>query len=305
MSKAFSLIGYACGLGAGTPGAALAPQLYRRLGVIDRLVRVTPDIRDCGDVSVDASFSVSNENYVPGSLRNLEGVSCACANLYSRVLNELGQDRIPIVLGGDHSCSIGSVTAVAADRAKLNKRIGLLWIDTHPDMNTPEISPSGNIHGMSAAFLCGVTSHPAFFKGQAGPIVPKNMAYLGLRDVDQGEREILRRLGVGVFTMTEIDRYGIGECVAKALDIVSSDSGEFVVSFDLDVCDPSIVPGTGTRVRGGVTFREAHLVLEMAAAHGGMCAAEVVELNPTLDRNFESVELGMSLLESLVGKTII
>ena len=303
MSKKFSLIGYACGLGAGTPGAALAPQLYRRLGLFDRLQRIAPDFRDCGDVMADLTSSSRVETL--GNLRNLSGVSAACAQLHQRVSIELQQGRVPVVLGGDHSCSIGTVTAVAQQRAKLNKQVGLLWIDTHPDMNTPEISPSGNIHGMSTAFLCGVTSHPDFFGSHAGPIAAQNIAYLGLRDVDQGEREIMRRLGVRVFTMTEIDRYGIGECVQKALQVVSAASGEFVVSFDLDVCDPSIVPGTGTRVRGGLTFREAHLVLEMAAAHGGMCAAEVVELNPTLDRNFESVELGMSLLESLVGKTII
>lgn len=300
MSKPFSLIGYACGLGAGTPGAALAPQLYRKFGVANRLALIAKDIIDCGDVEV-AAPEVNDQS----KLKNLSGVSRACNDLFIKVEQELSKNRIPLVLGGDHSCSIGTVTAAAKFKAKQNKQIGLLWIDTHPDINTPEISPSGNIHGMSTAFLCGVTSHPAFFNSKAGPIDPSDIAYLGLRDVDQGEREIMRQLGMKVFTMTEIDRYGIGKCMHDALAIVSQASGEFVVSFDLDVCDPSIVPGTGTRVRGGLTFREAHLALETVVEHGGMCAAEVVELNPTLDRNFESVELGMSLLESLVGKTII
>lgn len=300
MSKKFSILGYACGLGAGTPGAALAPQLYRRLGLLDRLTLICGDVRDCGDITSAAPSVLAVDG-----LRNLEGVSAACVQLHARVSNELIHNRVPVVLGGDHSCSIGTVTAVAQNSAAQAKQIGLLWVDTHPDINTPMISPSGNIHGMSTAFLLGAASHPAFFNSHAGPIAAENIAYLGLRDVDLGEREIMRRLGVRVFTMTEIDRYGIGSCTQQALEVVSQSSGEFVVSFDLDVCDPSIVPGTGTRVRGGLTFREAHLVLEMVAAHGGMCAAEVVELNPTLDRNFESVELGMSLLESLLGKTII
>ena len=185
-------------------------------------------------------------------------------------------------------------------------QLDLIWIDTHADCNTPETSPSMNPFGMSAAFLLAEIGGAFAGMQQRSPAVsPENLVYVGLRDVDQGEKELIRRKHITSFTMKEIDRDGIGCVIEDAIEIASLNTAGFVVSFDLDVCDPRIVPGIGTPARGGLTYREAHLALELIAESQKQLAFEMVELNPELDRNFETVDLAISLIESALGKTIL
>jgi arginase len=214
---------------------------------------------------------------------------------------------LPLVLGGDHSLSIGTVAAVAAQCAKAEESLGLIWVDAHTDMNTPETTPSGNIHGMSLAILTG-QGGPAALQEMAGfsPAVhPGNVCVLGARDVDDPEKEVVRESGIRVFTMTEIDERGMAACMDEALARVTSGTAGFHLSFDLDAIDPMVAPGVGTPVAGGLTYREAHLVCEKVARSGQMLSAEIVELNPVLDAENRTGRLAVGLLASVLGKTIL
>ncbi len=218
----------------------------------------------------------------------------------------LASDWLPLVLGGDHSLSIGTVAAVARHYRALGDAVGLIWVDAHTDMNTPETTPSGNIHGMGLAVLLG-RGHPRLtaLSGVAPAVRPTNVTVLGARDVDQGERELVRESGVRVITMSEIDERGIASCMEEALDRAGSGTAGFVLSFDLDALDPREAPGVGTPVQGGLTYREGHLVCEKAAQAGTMLAMELVELNPVHDHRNHTAQLGVGLVASALGRSIL
>ncbi len=218
----------------------------------------------------------------------------------------LRDNETPIVIGGDHSIAIGSIAGVASYCREREETMGVLWFDAHADMNTPETSPTGNIHGMPLSALLGYgapeLTHVAGF---APKIDPRFCAHIGARDIDQGERELIRRLGMRFITMREIDERGMSACMDEALSIVSKAGAGYAVTFDVDVMDPGDAPGSGTLVRGGLSYRESHLAMEKIAEAGGMLSLEVVEINTALDVNNRTSELGVELILSALGKRIL
>ncbi|MGH9903339.1 MAG: arginase, partial [Pyrinomonadaceae bacterium] len=233
-------------------------------------------------------------------------VSAACAQLAADVQNILRAGELPIVLGGDHSIAIGSVAGVAAFYREREQPIGLIWFDAHADMNTPESSPSGNIHGMPLAALLGFGAPELTdIAGFSPKIEPRFCAHIGARDIDAGERELIRRLGMRFFTMREIDERGMSACIDEAIRIASKAPAGYHVTLDVDALDPGDAPGSGTVVRGGLTYREAHLAMEKIAEAGGALSLEVVEINTALDVNNRTAELGVELILSALGKTIL
>lgn len=296
----YALIGYASDLGGLYEGARVGPRVMRSRGLLTALRNLSLDIEDLGDVTSPLQDSCGENEKIACYNKLLE---CHKA-LNSKVNIALKKERVPIVLGGDHSLSIGSFSALAASTSE---ETGLLWIDTHPDINTPDTSPSNKAFGMPIACLTGKMS--GYFEelspSKSPPLKPENLIYIGLRDVDSGEKRLIKEMGIKAYSMHELDLHGIGSVVREAVNFFENKSINFAVSFDLDVCDPSLVPGTGTPKRGGLTFREAHLVLELLSKSQNIAMWELVELNPLLDHNFETADLAISLLESALGKSIL
>jgi arginase len=211
-----------------------------------------------------------------------------------------------LILGGDHSIAIGSISGFASYCRKRDKKPGLIWFDAHADMNTPETSPSGNIHGMPLAVLLGYGAPQLTDIADFSPkLDPALCVHIGARDIDRDERELVRKLGIRFMTMREIDERGMSACIDEAIEIASRASGGYAVTFDVDALDPGDAPGSGTLVRGGLTYREAHLAMEKIADAGGMRSLEVVEINTALDINNKTAELGVELILSALGKTIL
>ena len=300
-----ALLGYACGLGGQIPGSEKGPDALRSLKIQERIEELGYRVFDRGDAGKEKPSKVSAADGEK-SLENLEAVYSSCKELTLMLEDCLKKDLFPLVLGGDHSLSIASIAAVSNHYHKRGEKIGLIWIDTHPDLNTPESSPSKCIHGISTAVLLGRVPGILSSLQQRTPAVdPENLVYLGLRDVDPGEKDYLAKNKLNAYTMKEIDIIGMAEATKLAIAHACKDTAGFVVSFDLDVCDPHLVPGTGTPKRGGLTFREAHLALELVHDSGKLLGFEMVELNPTLDQDFKTAELAVSLCESVLGKSII
>ena len=298
-----SIIGAPCGFGASVAGVDLGPAAMRVAGLRRRVSALGYEVRDLGDISMGCAA----EPPPPGEkLRFLREISAACERLAADVKKALEGGELPIVLGGDHSIAIGSVAGVASFYRGLGQSVGLIWFDAHADMNTPETSPTGNIHGMPLAVLLG---HGApeltHIEGFAPKLDPAFCAHVGARDVDPGERELIRRLGIRFFTMREIDERGMKACIEEAIAIASKASAGYHVTFDVDALDPGDAPGSGTVVRGGLTYREAHLAMEKIAEAGGALSLEMVEINTALDINNRTAELGVELILSALGKTIL
>jgi arginase len=269
-----------------------------------RIALLGYEVRDLGDLRTECpqrSTAAPSEK-----LKFLPEVRAACEQLASDVQAILRAGEMPVVLGGDHSIAIGSVAGVAAFKREQEQPIGLVWFDAHADMNTPETTPSGNIHGMPLAVLLGYGAPElTHIAGFAPKIDPRFCAHIGARDVDPGERELIRRLGMRFFTMREIDERGMSACVDEAIEIVSKAPGGYHVTLDVDALDPVDAPGSGTVVRGGLTYRETHLAMEKISEAGGMLSLEVVEINTALDVNNRTAELGVQLILSALGKTIL
>jgi arginase len=226
--------------------------------------------------------------------------------LSTEVRGVLGAGELPIILGGDHSIAIGSISGVAAHYRERQQAIGMVWFDAHADMNTPETTPSGNIHGMPLATLLGYGAPELRdVAGFSPKLDPRYVAHIGARDVDQGERELIHRLGMRFFTMREIDERGMSACIDDAIAIASRAPAGYCVTLDVDALDPGDAPGSGTVVRGGLSYRESHLAMEKIAEKGGMLSLEVVEINTALDYNNRTAELGVELILSALGKTIL
>jgi arginase len=239
-------------------------------------------------------------------LKYVREISIACQELAKEVEAILEANELPLILGGDHSIAIGSFAGVVSHYKKQDHRVGLLWFDAHADINTPETTPSGNIHGMPLAVLLGYGAPQLTYVGGFAPkLDPQLCVHVGARDIDPGEKEIIKKLGIRFFTMREIDERGMGACMDEAIAIVSRGSGGYAVTFDVDVLDPGDAPGSGTLVRGGLTYREAHHAMEKIAEAGGMRSLEIVEINTALDVNNKTAELGVELILSALGKTIL
>jgi arginase len=238
--------------------------------------------------------------------RYVREIARVCEKLYKTSLGVLEKGGVPLVLGGDHSLATGSVAATADYLRRQDKALGLIWVDAHGDMNTPATSGSGNVHGMPLAALLG--SEPielARIGGFSPKVAPQRTVLIGIRNLDEREKERIRESGVRVFTMKEIDREGIASVVEQAIGVASRDTGGLHVSFDLDVCDPTIAPGVGTPVKGGLNYREAHMVMEMIADSGLLRALDLVEVNPILDDRNTTAILGAELAGSALGQKIL
>jgi arginase len=303
MPQPVHVIGVSLDLGGNRRGVDMGPSALRIAGLGERLSAMGIPVVDAGDVVAPIpetkSFGDPNKKYI-------REIARVCEKLYRTSLAALEKGALPLVLGGDHSLGAGSVAASADYLRREGKAIGLLWIDAHGDMNTPSTSGSGNVHGMPLAALLG--SEPAELSrigGFSPKVVPAKTVLIGIRNLDEREKERIRDAGVHVFTMKDIDRSGIAAVVEQALAIAGDDTGGVHVSFDLDVCDPTIAPGVGTPVKGGLDYREAHMVMEIVADSGLLRALDLVEVNPILDDRNTTAILGVELALSALGQKII
>lgn len=298
-----AIIGAPMDLGAGRRGVDMGPSALRVAGLNDKLAKIGYEVEDLGNVIVDQPESAPAG---PSHARYLPQIAHTCTRLAEMVEGAAAQQRVPLVLGGDHSVAMGTVAGLSRHFNKHGRRIGLIWIDAHADMNTPDSSPSGNIHGMPLA--CAIGLGPAELTGIAGfvPMIePANVAIVGLRSVDDIERLNVRGTGVHPFTMRDIDERGMNTVIQQAIHAASSGTAGFHLSFDMDAVDPSEAPGVGTPVHGGITYREAHLAMELVCDSGLMTSMEVVEVNPVMDVANQTALLGVELIMSALGKRIL
>jgi arginase len=299
MPKEIAVLGVPMDLGQGRRGVDMGPSALRYGRLEERLEALGHKVRDLGDIDVPTAEELDIPHSGPrGGLGFLDEIRKAC-DATARRLESLADDVFPIVLGGDHSISIGSVIGSAR-----GQRIGVVWVDAHGDFNTPDSSPSGNVHGMPLSTLCGHGDPQRFGIAAGGaPVRPEDVALIGVRDLDDRERELMREAGVTVHTMKEIDRVGLPE-IAEATMAQLGHLSRLHVSFDADVLDPEIAPGVGTPVPGGLTFREAHLLMELFADSGSVTSLDLVEVNPILDRHNLTANTLVDLAASLLGKKI-
>ncbi|HYJ45807.1 MAG TPA: arginase [Pyrinomonadaceae bacterium] len=301
--KRVSILGVPLGYGSSLAGVDIGPAALRVARLNQRVAQLGYEVRDLGDLRVARPQTPGEYE---GKANYLHEVSAACEELAVEVHKIISGGEFPVILGGDHSIAIGSVAGVASFYREQNQSLGLIWFDAHADMNTPETTPSGNIHGMPLSALLGYGARELTeVAGYSPKLDPNFCAHIGARDIDQGERELIRRLGMRFFTMREIDERGMSACVDEAIRIAARADGGYSVTFDVDALDPGDAPGSGTLVRGGLTYREAHLAMEKIAEAGGMRSLEIVEINTALDINNRTAELGVELILSALGKTIL
>ena len=296
------LIGVPLDLGGKYHGTDLGPSAIR-YAALD--IELSKKLHQLGHTLIDeGNLAVPEPEPVPVSnphLKNLEQILDVCENLAAAVERHSGPGDFPLVIGGDHSLTLGSV----AGAVKARGSVGVIWIDAHADFNTDQTSPSGNIHGMPLAALIGRGHERLVGLGGFGPkVAPVNIAIVGSRDLDPDERELLRQAQVHVFTMKDIDRIGLPAAITRALEIATAETGGVHVSFDMDAVDPSEAPGVGTPVPGGITYREAHLAMELIADSGRMTSLDITEVNPILDHANRTARLAVEFILSALGKSI-
>jgi len=298
-----AVIGAPMDLGAGRRGVDMGPSALRLAGLNDKLTSLGYEVEDLGNVRVEQPETAP---VGPAEARYLPQIAHTCARLADMVEKAADGGRMPLVLGGDHSVAVGTVSGMARHFRKAQLKTGLIWIDAHADMNTPSTSPSGNVHGMPLACLIGLgPPELTHLAGYAPAIEPSSVALIGLRSVDEVERLNVRGAGVHPFTMRDIDERGMVAVIKEAIEIVSAGTAGFHLSLDMDAIDPREAPGVGTPVRGGITYREAHLAMELICDSGGMMSMEIVEVNPVLDEANRTALLGVELMTSALGKRIL
>jgi arginase len=302
--QALTLIGAPVEEGAGQPGPIMGPAALRTAGLPATLRALGHEVEDVGDLRLPDLLPEIEEP--PHRANNLRHIA-AWARLIARETHAvMTRGRLPILLGGDHSLSMGSVSGIARYWQERGRELFVLWFDAHADFNTPETSPSGNMHGMAAALFCGEPGLGAVFGDEPrGLVSPENLHLFGIRSVDRAERELLRFRGVHVVDMRLIDELGASVAIRRIIDQVKARNGVLHVSLDVDFLDPSIAPGVGTAVPGGATYREAHLVMELLHDSGLVGSVDVVELNPFLDVRGRSAKVLVDLVASLFGRQIM
>jgi len=303
MPTSVHLIGVPLDLGGNRRGVDMGPSAIRISGLAEQLMSLGIAVADKGDIPTPLP-----ERKGPGDPRKryVKDIARVCQKLYQTSLSSLHEGALPLVLGGDHSLGAGSVAATSAWLRSREQPVGLIWVDAHADINSPATSPSGNVHGMPVAALLG--GEPLELARLGGPVPavrPEHTVLVGLRNLDDREKEIVRASGVHAFTMKDIDRLGIAGVMDRALAAATAGTGGVHVSFDLDVCDPTIAPGVGTPVKGGLDYREAHYVMEAVAESGRLVALDLVEVNPALDLKNATAELATDLAMSALGKRIL
>jgi arginase len=296
-----SIFGVPTDIGASRRGASMGPESLRVAGLVEAIGKRGVDVRDLGDLAGPRNpVSAPVDGY-----RHLVEVVAWNQAVFDASTRELQAGRMPILLGGDHCLAVGSIAAVAAHCRTRGKKLRVLWLDAHADFNTREITPSGNIHGMPVACLVGLGPEQLTTMGGPAPaLLPTQIRQIGIRSVDRGEKRLVQEHGLDIYDMRYIDEVGMRRVMEEALEGVDADT-HLHVSFDVDMLDPSIAPGTGTRVPGGVNYREAQLIMEMVADTGRMASLDIVEVNPALDRRNATAKLTVDLVESLFGKSTL
>lgn len=303
MNKKVTIIGVPMDLGAGRRGVDMGPSAIRIAGLNQAIARLGYDVTDAGNVHVHPPEAVTQTN---ARARYLPEIAAASEELAVMVEAALEEGAFPVILGGDHSIAIGSVAGVASFHRKRNERVGIIWLDAHADSNTPDTSPSGNIHGMPLAALLGYGAKALTdVAGFAPKVLPESTAIIGARSIDPGERELLKSLNVRVFTMTEMDERGMSEVVKEAIEIASRNTVGIHVTMDMDFIDPFYAPGVGTPERGGATYRESHLAMEKIADSGRVLSVELTEVNPLYDTANQTAQLAVEMILSGLGKKIL
>ena len=296
-----TLFGVPTDIGASRRGASMGPEALRVAGLVEAITARGVDVRDAGDVQ-----GPRNPTSPPvAGYRHLDEVVAWNRAVFEASTRELQAGRMPILLGGDHCLAMGSIAAVAAHCRATGRKLRVLWLDAHADFNTRDITPSGNLHGMPVACLCGLGPAPLTGLGGHVPaITPDQVRQIGIRSVDPGEKRLVKEYGLDIYDMRYIDEVGMRRTLEEALEGVDADT-HLHVSFDVDMLDPAIAPGTGTRVPGGVNYREAQLIMEMVADTGQLGSLDLVEVNPALDRRNATARLAVDLVESLFGKSTL
>ena len=300
---AIHLIGVPLDLGGGRRGVDMGPSAVRIAGIAERLTALGHHVQDRGDI-----IAPTPETREPGDpkKRYAHEIAEVCEALYAQVLDTHSIGAFPIVIGGDHSLGAGSVAASATHAKRQGRPLGLIWVDAHADMNTPATTLSGNVHGMPLAALLGEDPRElALIGGYEPKVAPEHTVLVGIRNLDDREKEEVRASGVHVFTMKDIDRQGAAAVIEQAIAIATRDTAGIHVSFDLDVCDPTIAPGVGTPVRGGLNYREAHMAMEILADARTVIALDLVEVNPVLDHQNMTAVLAAELAASALGLKIL
>ena len=297
------VLGVPMDLGSGRRGVDMGPSAIRIAGLEERLRELGHEVVDEGDLDIKNMEELKVGDVHARYLTEIARAARIAAGKVERIMTK---GRFPLVLGGDHSISVGTVSGIAAFCRARRKKLGLLWIDAHGDINTPDTSPSGNIHGMPVASLLGEGPDALTGIGSDQPKVnARNVALVGIRSLDEGEKVRLKRHGVQVHTMSDVDRSGIHRIMKKALARVTDGTDYVHVSFDLDAVDPTVAPGVGTPVKGGLDYREAHLIMELLHDSGVMTSLELVEVNPILDDRNASGLFAVELVQSAFGKKIL
>ena len=297
------IIGVPLDLGAGRRGVDMGPSALRIAGLNDRLTALGHRVVDRGNLPSPVPETKASGHERKKYIREITRI---CQRLYQTSLASLEAEALPLMLGGDHSLAAGSVAGTATYARRRRKRIGLIWVDAHGDMNTPLTTTSGNVHGMPLAALLG--PEPAELSDIGGfhpKVTPERTVLLGVRNLDPAEKQQVADSGIHVFTMNDIDRQGLAAVAEQAIAIASRGTVGLHVSFDLDACDPTVAPGVGTAVKGGLNYREAHMLLELVAESGKLLALDMVEVNPILDTRNTTAQLGTELILSALGKTIL
>ena len=303
MAQKIRILGVPMDLGQNRRGVDMGPSAVRVAGLQARLKQLGYQVEDIGNISVKQP---EEQHYGDKRAKYLNEIAETCQGLAEAVEKTLSEEMMPLILGGDHSIAAGSVAGVSSFFRKQSKRIGLIWLDAHGDVNIPETSPSGNVHGMPLASVMGYGA--AELTGLSGfkpKVEPQNIAMVGIRNLDAKERQLVKKSGVHVFTMRDIDERGMRDVMSEALRFASDDTNGVAVSLDMDFLDPTEAPGVGTPVRGGVTYREAHLALEMIADSRSLVSFELVEINPVVDVHNKTAILGVELTLSGLGKKIL
>lgn len=302
-SKTINIIGFPIDLGAGRRGVDMGPSAIRIAGLTDKLEKLGYKVVDTGDIHVEI---MERQKITNPKLKYVSQIVKTSITLAKRVERTLEQGRFPLCVGGDHSMALGSIAGISAYCKKHKKKLGVIWIDAHSDMNTDETSPSGNIHGMPLSASLGLGNEKLTrLYGFSPKLKPGNCALIGIRSIDRLERDLVKKLNLPVYTMTDVDKLGVHRIISRVLKEFSEKVDHIHVSFDLDSVDPSVAPGVGTPVPGGLSYREAHLIMEAIADCGCMSSLEITEVNPILDDKNKSADFAVDLIASSMGMRIL
>jgi arginase len=303
MKRKVKIIGVPMDLGAGRRGVDMGPSAIRIAGLNQAIAFQGFEVSDAGNIHVHPPEAMEVINPRAHYLKEIAEASEELARMVEAALED---EAIPVVLGGDHSIAVGSAAGVAAFHRKRGEKIGIVWLDAHTDANTPESSPSGNIHGMPLAALLGYGAKElTHIAGFAPKILPENTVIIGARSIDPGERELIKKLNIRVYTMSELDERGMGTIIKEAIDIATNGTVGFHLTMDMDFIDPFYAPGVGTPERGGATYREAHLAMEKLAESERALSVEITEVNPLFDSSNQTATFAMELILSALGKRIL